>query len=161
MDKAINPVMGSAQQLVLRDIHQVPAPAWWPPAPGWWLLAAVVVLLLAGLAGWSVRRRRRQRAITALFDDTVQRAASPTQQVAAMSELLRRAARRHQPHADRLQGRDWLQLLNGNRQPPRFSGAAGRLLLEGGFQREVDVEALRKLRPLARARYLEWMAARP
>src|SRR5690606_33347163 len=33
--------------LLLRDIHQPPAPSWWPPAPGWWLLAGIVLVVFA------------------------------------------------------------------------------------------------------------------
>ena len=36
--------------LVLRDIHQPPAPPWWPPAPGWWMLAAFMLLAIAAWA---------------------------------------------------------------------------------------------------------------
>lgn len=150
-----------APELVLRDIHQPPAPPWWPPAPGWWIVAAVVASLLA-LAFWfALRRRRRQRAIVALFDEAVEQAPSPGAQVAAMSELLRRAARRRHPHADRLQGEDWLQLLDAGLEPPAFSQGAGRLLLEGGFRRDVDGAAVAGLRQLARRRYLGWMSGKP
>jgi len=150
--------MVGAPGLVLRDIHQPPAPPWWPPAPGWWLVAGVVVLLLV-LGLWlGARRRRRRRAITGLFDDAVDQAATPAAQVAAMSELLRRAARRHHPQADRLLGDDWLRLLDDGAPSPSFSRDPGRLLLEGGFRREVDAEAVAALRPLARRRYLAWMA---
>ena len=46
-----------ADTLVLRDIHQPPAPPWWPPAPGWWLVAAVLLIVLA--VGWWLAARRR------------------------------------------------------------------------------------------------------
>jgi len=41
----------NADALVLRDIHQPPAPGWWPPAPGWWLLAALVLLAVPPVYG--------------------------------------------------------------------------------------------------------------
>ena len=149
--------------LVLRDIHQPPAPPWWPPAPGWWLLFALVlaVALLAWV--WHARRSRRRRQAEALFDDTVARAATPAQSVAAMSELLRRAARRHDPRADRLQGAAWLALL-GDRLPPDEAAALdparglGRLLLEGGFRADVDDADVAELRTLARTAWLALMA---
>lgn len=144
-------------ELVLRDIHQTPAPPWWPPAPGWWLLAAIVLLLVALAAWWAWRRRRRQQAIAALFDDTLARAPSPAAQVAQMSQLLRRAARRNNPDADRLRGEDWLLWLDGESSSAHFSQGCGRLLLDGGFRRDLDDAAVQELQPLARERYLALM----
>jgi len=136
--------------LVLRDIHQPPAPPWWPPAPGWWLLAAIVLLATGASLWWAARKRKRRRAIAAAFDDTVAAADTPAAQVAAMSELLRRAARRVDPQADRLHGEDWLALVELPEGP-------GRLLLEGGYRREVEPQQVEALRPLVRARFLQWM----
>jgi hypothetical protein len=150
--------------LPLRDIHQPPAPPWWPPAPGWWWLAAALLVLLAFAVWWWLRARRRRAAIVRLFDERVHAAATPVERVAAMSELLRRAARRRHPAADRLQGDAWLAFLDGDRTPANtarpFSDGAGRVLLDGGFRREVDDEAAAALLPLARRRYLELMAVR-
>lgn len=148
----------SPATLVLRDIHQPPAPGWWPPAPGWWILFAIVLAAVA-VAYWvAARRKRRQRAIVALFDDAVEQAQLPAARVAAMSELLRRAARRRDPAADRLQGEAWLQFLDGD--SPEFSNGAGRLLLDGGYRRDVDAAQLIALEPLVRRRYLQLMAVR-
>ena len=144
--------------LVLRDIHQPPAPGWWPLAPGWWGVLALVVLAFLLAAAWTWRRQRRQRAVAALFDSTVASLDSPAAQVAAMSELLRRAARRRDPMADRLQGEAWLEFLDAGTGRNVFAGDAGRLLLDGGFRPDTDAAAVAALRPLARARYLAWMA---
>ena len=144
--------------LVLRDIHQPPAPGWWPLAPGWWGVLALVVLALLLVAAWMWRRRRRQRVVAALFDNAVASVDSPAAQVAAMSELLRRAARRRDPMADRLQGQAWLEFLDAGTGRDVFAGEAGRLLLEGGFRPDTDAAEVAALRPLARARYLDWMA---
>jgi len=121
------------------------------------LLAAVALALLL-LAAWSWQRRRRRRAVAALFDDAIAMAVTPAAQVAAMSELLRRAARRRDPLADRLQGEAWLAFLDAGARHPVFAGDAGRLLLEGGFRRDTDAAAVAALQPLARTRYLDWMA---
>ena len=148
------------ESLPLRDIHQPTAPPWWPPAPGWWLVAAIVLALVA-IAWWFAARRRRHReAIAALFDVAMEQAGSPTAQVAAMSELLRRAARRHDREADRYTGDAWLQCLDAGLKQPVFAQGAGRLLLEGAFQPHLDDEAVAALRPLARQRYLSWMMAK-
>lgn len=155
-----------ANALVLRDIHAHAAPPWWPPAPGWWLLAAAVLLLCTALAWARLRRRRHRRAITDLFDSSVDAAGSPAGQVAAMSELLRRAARRQAADADRLQGEAWLAFLDaGAGAKPRavagsdFTRGPGRLLLDGGYRRDVTTADVQSLRPLARSRFLQWMGA--
>ena len=147
-----------AQELVLRDVHVPPAPSLWPPAPGWWLLAGVVALVLA-IAWWAARRRRRRMlAWQNLFDDAC-RDAAPAAQVAAISELLRRAARRVDARADHLQNEDWLRLLDGKKRKD-FSEGAGRLVLEGGYRREVPSAEFAATKALSRARFLELMAGR-
>jgi hypothetical protein len=149
--------MQPADGLVLRDIHASVAPAWWPPAPGWWWLSAALVLVLAALLAWRVLRARRRRRIERLFDDTVGAAATPSARVAAISELLRRAARQRDPAADRLDGEAWLAFLDAG-GPPRFEGESGHLLLDGGYRREVGAGSVERLRAAARARFLQWMA---
>lgn len=166
------------QGLVLRDIHQPPAPPWWPPAPGWWLVFAVVALVLLawGYLGW--RKRRRRRAVIAVFDAAVSAAgADPAAEIAALSALLRRAALRRSREAATLDGEAWLAFLDGGvgngppRNPPSrtrppnrllenrpFSTGPGRLLLDGGFRRDVDPALVPPVRALARERFVEWMA---
>ena len=143
--------------LPLKDLHPGVAPGWWPPAPGWWavLAVALVVLLLAG--GWWHRRQRRRRGIAALFDATLAAAPTPVAQVAAMSELLRRAARRVDPHADRLEGDDWLRFLDAGLPSPAFQQGPGALLRDGAFRPEVDPAEVVALRDVARRRFLDWM----
>lgn len=150
------------QPLVLRDIHQPPAPPWWPPAPGWWLLAAIVLALVVFALWWWLRRRRHRARIVLAFDERVRAAATPVDRVAAISELLRRAARHRDPAADRLEGRAWLLFLDGKgqRAKPVFSQGPGQVLLDGGFRREVAEADAAALLPLARKRYLELMAVR-
>ena len=146
--------------LVLRDIHQPPAPPWWPPAPGWWWLAAAMLLVALLVFYFQRRRRKRRDAIAAIFDQAVDAASTPSAQVAAMSELLRRAARRRDAQADRLQGDAWLGFLDVGYKQPVFAQGNGRLLLDGGYRREVDAGEVAALRAVARARFLDWMAAK-
>lgn len=154
--------MGPAE-LPLRDIHQPPAPPLWPPAPGWWLVALAVLALAAGLWWWRRRRARRAARIAAVFDDAVAAAVTPAAELAAISELLRRAARQVEPHADRLQGDAWLAFLDRNGpdtspSPGReFVEGPGRLLLVGPWQPQVSAADVARLRPLARVRFLAWM----
>ena len=143
--------------LVLRDVHVPASPSWWPLAPGWWLVLAVVCLIVAGIVAWRLAARRRQRRWQRWFD-TAGEAHSAAGQVAAMSERLRRAARRLDPSADRLQGEAWLQFLDGKRGCHAFSQGPGRLLLDGGYRRDVAPADLAAATAVARARFLELMA---
>ena len=143
--------------LVLRDVHEGLAPAWWPPAPGWWMVLGAVVAVAAWFAWRALRRRRRRAMILRLFDETVAQAATPSLQVAAMSELLRRAARRKHANADTLDGDDWLRFLDAGLQQPVFAAGAGALLRDGGFRADVSAHEAEALRIVARERYLHWM----
>jgi hypothetical protein len=148
----------SPQQLPLRDVHLPPAPPWWPPAPGWLLLGAAALLALGvGLGLWAWRRARRRRW-QRQFDAALGTGTVPAQ-VAAVSELLRRAARRRDPAAAALQGEPWLRFLDGGKRQA-FSAGPGRVLLDGGYRRELDRAQLQAMLPLARRRFLELMAGR-
>ncbi len=155
--------MAQPDQLVLRDVHVPAAPSWWPPAPGWWIVAGVVLAVALALFAWSHRRRKRLQAWQRLFDEACARPRT-SEQVAAMSELLRRAARKVDRHADTLEGEAWLSFLDGDASKKDrrsdFAEGAGRLFLDGGFRREVDENQLASAKSLARARFLELMAGR-
>ncbi|KGQ18449.1 DUF4426 domain containing protein [Lysobacter dokdonensis DS-58] len=149
--------MRAPPDLVLRDIHAAPAAPWWPLAPGWWMVLAVLVMTIAVIAFFAHRRRAHRRAVARVFDETLARADSPAAQVAAMSELLRRAARRTHPDADRFDGDRWRAHLDAGAREPLFAGEAGTVLIEGAFRRDVEAAAVAGLRERARRRYLEWM----
>ena len=153
----MNPGTGAPADLVLRDIHAAPVVPWWPPAPGGWVALALVLAALAIVAAMAYRRRARVRAITRVFDTTLAAAPTPAAQVAAMSELLRRAARLRDPEADRYEGDRWRAHLDAGAKQSLFEGDAGALLLEGPFRRDVDAGAVAALRERVRRRYLEWM----
>lgn len=140
--------------LALRDIHAPAAPSLWPPAPGWWLLAAGVlaVAVALGLVRW--RRRRRRRRLERMFDARVAAAGTAPERIAAISELLRRAALRRASASATLQGDDWLAFLDRGASTPAFGGETGRLLLDGGYRRDVDGARLEALRLAARERFL-------
>lgn len=147
--------------LQLRDVHLPPPPAWWPPAQGWWWVGSLLLLMLVALCAWLLWRRARQRRWRQLFDAECLSLPSATERVAAASALLRRAARRVDPSADRLQGDAWLVFLDGkSKKSHEFSKGAGRLLLDGGFRPQLADDEADAALALARRRFLQLMAGR-
>lgn len=98
--------------------------------------------------------------MAALFDEAMAAAPSRPQAVAAMSELLRRAARLRDPQADRLQGDAWLAMLDRDLERAVFNTPQGRLLLDAPFRPDVDAEDVRALQQIARVRFIHWMTQR-
>ena len=76
------------------------------------MVLVALLLAFAAWAWWRRRRRLRRAAIARLFDEAVSSAGTPAAKIAAMSEQLRRASRRIDPDADRLEGDDWLRFLD-------------------------------------------------
>lgn len=143
--------------LPLKDVHPGLVPPWWPPAPGWWLLAAALVLLGLAVGWWWRRRQRRVAAWMSEFDAALAQAMTPVAEIAAVSQLLRRAARRVDADADQLQGEAWLRLLDRGMKAPGFEHGPGALLADGGYRPAADPAAVAALRVLARQRYRQWM----
>lgn len=149
--------MQPTPEIILRDVHRLPSPSIWPPAPGWWLVIAAV-LVVGAVVHYSLRRKRRHRlAVARLFDDAMADAPDAPAKVAAMSALLRRAARRHRHDADVLDGDAWLQALDEGARRPLFQSRVGRLMIDGGYRKTLDDEDVDALRGLARTRFLQWM----
>ena len=156
----MNAALDADPALVLRDIHVPPPPPWWPPAPGWWALGALLLVAVSILGWLAWRRRARRRALQRTFDDAMAAAPDAAARIAAMSELLRRAAIRRNPRAATLHGEAWLEMLDAGAKQALFADDDGRLLLEGGFRPDVDEAATSRLQARARQRFLEWMGAR-
>ncbi|MCF5953926.1 DUF4381 domain-containing protein, partial [Xanthomonas perforans] len=128
---------------------------------GRWLENVVDVLEEGSAWVWWWRRRQCQRRWLAAFDAELARATTPAQRLAAVSVLLRRAARRVDPQADRLQGEAWLQFLDGRKRKDQvFSQGPGRAVLEGGFQRAPTISDLPAVEALARQRFVALMRGR-
>ena len=149
--------MNGVPMLPLRDVQAGTPPPWWPPAPGWLWLGAAVLAVAVAVAIWSVRRRRKAARWRRYFDQVVAEAGTPAERLAAISALLRRAARRLDPQADRLQGEAWLHLLDQGLSPPAFAAGPGRLLIDDLYRPQVDPAALAALHALARRRFVQWM----
>ena len=148
------------EPLTLQDVHLPPPPGWWPPPPGWWMVLGVLALIAIIAIGWWLWRRRvsrRRAVIETLFDETLNGVSGASAGIAAMSELLRRAARRRDPQADRISGDDWLRFLDAGQRVPVFAAGAGRTLLEGGFRRDVSAQEFEALRGIVRTRFVELM----
>jgi len=145
-------------ELPLRDVHLPPPPGWWPPAPGWWWLGAGLLLLVAIAVAISWRRRARLRRWERLFVEE-SRGDTAVARIAAISALLRRAARRIDRNADTLTGEAWLRWLDGPKAQA-FSAGPGRALLDHGFRPRGGEAELAALEPLARKRFVQLMAGR-
>lgn len=148
-------------ELPLRDIHLPPEPSWWPPAPGWWVLAVVVVVLMFFLARWLLRvwrRARRRRALYASFEAAAS-LSEPTMRAAAISQVLRRAARLRDPSTATLQGEEWLRYLDRDANVGAaandavFSAGPGRALLDAPYRAQVDAAAVDAMIAPARKRF--------
>lgn len=147
------------EDLPLRPAHDPPPPSWWPPAPGWWLVAAVVLVVFGLIAWWRWRRLQFRRRCERIFQTRLAAAKTPAAEIAAMSELLRRAARRREPAAVAFAGEAWLRVVEGGRRGPHFDEAQRSLLLEGGFRPQVAAGDAAALRAPVLRRYLQLMGA--
>lgn len=137
--------------LPLKDIHLPPAVSWWPPAPGWWLaplFAAVFAFVAHRL--WRHWRRPTLRRI-GLRDLAILEAdpkLGPQQKAQQLSILLRRVALSAYPREQvaGLNGRAWLQWLDGLLADGRFVDGPGRVLEDAPYRPEqplaVQLDAL-------------------
>lgn len=143
--------------LPLRSIHATDSIPWWPLAPGWW---GVIALLLAAVLlalWWRRKERERVARVHAFFDRELQGAANEAERVGRISELLRRASRRHVKDSDQLSGAAWLDALNKGLKNKPFHGQTGELMLDGGFRRDVDANDYAVLERAARDRFVKWV----
>lgn len=152
--------MISGDALPLRDIHVLPAPGWWPPAPGWWMLTLLVLIVVGVITALLWRRVRRQRSLRNMFDSHVATVDTAPERIAAMSELLRRAVREHDPAAATLQGDAWLAYLQRDPAILQLDGQSRRMLLEGGYRRDLGDVDLQALHEAARACFVRLAGGR-
>ena len=139
----------------LRDIHLPPEPGWWPPAPLPAVLALLGLLALAWL-GWRALKALRRRRRLQLWLDRHARIArelpAGVEQVAAASELLRRALRQYAPHLAALHGQAWLDWLDSLLPEAPPSAGAAACLRDAAYRSELPAEqALAATAALGRA----------
>jgi hypothetical protein len=131
----------------LRDIHMPADPSWWPPAPGWWILFAIVLGALVWLTVRLRRRASRRRWQRSILDELTRISTSESARadssrlLAELSQLLRRASRLVDANAPSLRGEAWLKFLDTSFEGEEFTKGSGRILLEGPYQRETNVDA--------------------
>lgn len=147
------------EQLPLRDIHLPAEPSLWPLAPGWWVLVGIAVLILAFLV-WQLAKKMKRRAfvrrVLAMLDTRMAAAGNNGAKVAAeVSMLLRRAALTRYPKQEvaSLSGEPWLGFLDRTGGNGAFSTGAGRVLADGPWRPQAQVDAP-QLKAVAR-RWLE------
>jgi len=161
MNEALNTV-----ELPLRDIHLPDAISWWPLAPGWWLLLGFTIVCVV-LVWWWLRRKAALRVrVAALAEwkqlmERYQREPNDSQLVQGLSILMRRVALSYYPRETvaGLSGEAWLHYLDSAHSLPKtkpFSDGAGRLLLAGPYQQQIDGDVL-----ALHALCGEWLARLP
>ena len=161
MNEALN-----AAELPLRDIHLPDAISWWPLAPGWWILLGLIIICVA-LVWWWLRRKAAMRVRVAALDEwqqlmeRYQAEQNNSQLVQGLSILMRRVALSYYPRETvaGLSGEAWLRYLDGAHSLPQtnsFSDGAGRLLLAGPYQQQIDGDVL-----ALHALCGEWLARLP
>ena len=152
--------MSPRAEIVLRDVHDVPVPSLWPLAPGWWAMLALLAAIGLALALWRWQKHRRLQRANALFDHALAQATTPAQRLQAMSDLLRRAARRQRADADTLTGEAWLSFLDVGLTDQPFTTAGGALIESGLYTPKLTAESVAELEVVARQRFVSWMSAR-
>jgi hypothetical protein len=131
----------------LLDIHMPADPSWWPPAPGWWILSVFVLGLLIWMTARLRRRASRRRWQRSVLDELDRITAGEVARtdssrlLAELSLLLRRASRLVDAGAPSLRGEAWLQFLDASLGGEEFVKGSGRILLDGPYRRETDVDA--------------------
>lgn len=129
----------------LRDI-QAPEVSW-VPAPGWWILVAVLLAMAVLIWLWYKRyqalswQREANQELERLRGQASH--SSVRQSLAGLSTLVRRVALAARPRAQvaSLQGQAWLQELDDICGKPLFVSGYGKLLDQGPYQPETQLDA--------------------
>jgi len=125
----------------LHDIVMPPPGPWWPPAAGWyWVLgflfgAVLVLLVLAWLRRQRNRYRREALAELARQEAALREPAARTAALAALAELLKRAALTAFPREQvaHLTGPAWFEFLDRTGRTTAFREGAGAILERAAY----------------------------
>lgn len=141
--------------LPLRDIHLTPSIFWWPLAMGWWLSFILIVVCIF-LSFFIFRKWKKsslkKEAVLALnlIEQQFQQNKDIAWCVREISSFLRRCTISKQALAASLTGPAWLHFLDEQTSSKDFSEGAGRILLNGPYQRYVDAREVSSLFQLCR-----------
>ncbi len=125
----------------LHDIIAPPPVPWWPPAPGWyWLISFVLILVfvfvLKARIHWQRNRYRREAlAELARQENALRNPQQRAAALAALAELLKRAALSTFPRAQvaTLTGVDWFQFLDRTGRMSAFTQGSGAILQNAAY----------------------------
>ena len=150
----------------LERLHESPLPdpvSWMPQTIGWYMVLGLILLAAGRLAYWLLRRRWRNRyrrsALAELdcIEHDLQRQDRRAESLAAIPDLLKRAALSAYPRAEvaSLGGDAWLSFLDRSMASTGFANGDGRLLCElayapGSRLSQVPDESIRGVLRLAR-----------
>lgn len=136
-------------QLPLRDIHLPDPISWWPPAVGWWILSGLLILLVFSVR-WLFRYRHKKKYSSGnqakLKLREIRIAYSEKEDISYLvreiSSLMRRLSISLFPREETagLVGNDWLSFLDRVMQDRPFSEGIGRILSEGPYRPQTEVE---------------------
>jgi hypothetical protein len=140
----------------LADIHLPQQPGFWPPAPGWWVLALLLLTLAAygvwrGLQRWRLQRRYQsainelEKCRLQLLTEALGNSPEISRRLSYVNDVnsvLRRVALLHFPHESvaGLSGNTWVDFLRQHDHSRRLTPELARVLAEGRFARQCDVD---------------------
>ncbi len=127
----------------LRNIHLPDDISLWPPAPGWWILLLLIICLLIWTIWvlWKKHQQKRLFRLSIASVNALELAFDKHQDslllVKQYSSLIRRIALARFPRQQiaSLTGKSWLTFLDKSAGMNLFNSEAGKLLINGPYQK--------------------------